>query len=506
MRLIPLLFLVACGPKTDDPAVDETDDETSAADSGTLLSSLKLSEGTLEPTFSSTQRNYGVGAPVVTSTTEIIATPVDPNAVVTIEQATIDGVTIASSGASHVGLAVDQQLVITVTAADGASSSTYFLGVQPGNLPEMTVETPGEADPGYYFLSNFTFGQQPNGIGRYLLIVDGAGVPIWWRSVDGEGFDFRVQPGGDLSYIGQSPTLEHGGVVLDGSTHAVVDVWHPMTTQEGNPNDIDVHEFRLLKNGNPLILGMSPRSADLSGEGLGQVVVLDNILQELDAGGSRLFEWSTEEIFDLDDLPQAFQNGIGDGFEYAHVNSIDIDPDDDNFVISARFSSEIYKVDADTGDVLWTLGGPSSDFTFVGEDRGLTFDGFAGQHSARALGDGRLLVFDNALDFDRGETGDCRYVEYALDTNAMTATLERSYVQTGGGFCDAAGSVQRLASGHTVLGWGNLDQVNGKRAPAITEVDENDEVVFELFLPETQWSYRAFKFDRDDTGKWIYTP
>jgi hypothetical protein len=39
----------------------------------------------------------------------------------------------------------------------------------------------------------------------------------------------------------------------------------------------------------------------------------------------------------------------------------------------------------------------------------------------------------------------------------------------------------------------------------VVEVDENDQGVFELSLPDTQWSYRAFKFDREADGTRIYS-
>ena len=53
-------------------------------------------------------------------------------------------------------------------------------------------------------------------------------------------------------------------------------------------------------------------------------------------------------------------------------------------------------------------------------------------------------------------------------------------------------AVAAWADGHTVIGWGSLQVGEDGKAPAITELDADGDVVFELTLPDNQWSYRAF--------------
>jgi hypothetical protein len=52
------------------------------------------------------------------------------------------------------------------------------------------------------------------------------------------------------------------------------------------------------------------------------------------------------------------------------------------------------------------------------------------------------------------------------------------------------GSVQRLANGNTLIGWGSNSN------PAVTEVKPDGTKVLEIALPEGSFSYRVFKFDR----------
>ena len=66
-----------------------------------------------------------------------------------------------------------------------------------------------------------------------------------------------------------------------------------------------------------------------------------------------------------------------------------------------------------------------------------------------------------------------------------------------------AGSAQALPNGHTVIGFGNNDaDVGGERTPAIVELDENNVPIFELRLPKQHWSYRVYRFERDENG-WV---
>lgn len=43
------------------------------------------------------------------------------------------------------------------------------------------------------------------------------------------------------------------------------------------------------------------------------------------------------------------------------MNSVDKSSEGD-YMVSARYTNAIYKISAQTGSVLWTLGGPNSDF------------------------------------------------------------------------------------------------------------------------------------------------
>ena len=91
--------------------------------------------------------------------------------------------------------------------------------------------------------------------------------------------------------------------------------------------------------------------------------------------------------------------------------------------------------------------------------------------------------------FDNGNYRQTPYsglVEYTLDEDAKTVRLAWTYRHTPDVFTVAMGSVERLENGNTLIGWGSA-------SPAATEVRPDGSVAFELQLPDSIVSYRAFR-------------
>jgi hypothetical protein len=117
--------------------------------------------------------------------------------------------------------------------------------------------------------------------------------------------------------------------------------------------------------------------------------VWDGVAQELGIEtGEVLFEWHTLEHVALEESYYAPAKDIGSPFDYFHINSIDVDYDD-NLLISCRNTSTVYKVERETGEIVWRLGGKKSDFE-MGPGTP-----FAYQHDARRQPDGTITIFDN---------------------------------------------------------------------------------------------------------------
>ena len=113
----------------------------------------------------------------------------------------------------------------------------------------------------------------------------------------------------------------------------------------------------------------------------------------------------------------------------------------------------IVKLNYQTGARIWQIGGRQSQYTIQKDPLGF----FSGQHSVRVLDNGNILLYDNGLRHTPPHT---RAVEYAIDTTKKTATMVWEYEPNPVIFTDAVGSVQRLKSGNTLVGFGLAGQIH----------------------------------------------
>ena len=112
--------------------------------------------------------------------------------------------------------------------------------------------------------------------------------------------------------------------------------------------------------------------------------------------------------------------------------------------------------------------------------------GFSHQHAVRRLPNGNITLFDNGnLHWDKICS---RGLEYKLDETNKTAELVWSFVNDTAIYSKIMGYVQRLPNGNTIMGWGS-------GTPSVIEVDSLNNKKFQLSLPNSEWSYRALKFD-----------
>lgn len=487
-------FVVGCGPKDGAVVPGGTEPTTEVVVSDVTLADWSLSQQAIQPTFDTSRVWYAAAAG---ATEEVTATPTDPLASVELVVRDLDGVELDrfASNSAEIALEGGEQIVAVVTSADGNATGEYTLTPLPSDFPALDVWNAGEPVPGWFFLCNTDFGPLVDGGGMYLMIVDSLGIPRWLRRQEGLTFDFRPGPGGALTWV-DSPEFEDRAAIVR-RPGGELESWEPFD------GGLNTHEFQLLENGNALMVADRLEDQDLTPwGGPASKPVVDQAIQEVTPSGELVDEWSTKGNIDLADMAPPMRSWLLPGIEPAHVNSVDIDPADGNWVISMRTVSQVRKVDRTTGETLWILGGSGSDFTFVDDARLDGWSGFSSQHSARVTGPNTVMVFDNSFVIFTGFTGDTRMVEYLLDHDAMTATIIRSWDLVGAEGTPVGGSVQRTPDDHTVIGFGTLEDVGGALPPAIVELDENHEPVFELRLPEGHWSYRVFKYDHDGEA-WI---
>ena len=330
----------------------------------------------------------------------------------------------------------------------------------PPSLPYIKIDQSNNPSSGYFFLC-------PN---PYIMIVDNQGTPVFYRNVKGIIYDFDLQPDGELTYF-IYPTSCYG---LDGSLNLV----RTFSTTDGFTPD--VHELRVLPNGNYYILGKRNVTLDMS-----QIVhggqtaadIIDGDIQEFDSSGNLIFEWDGldhYQIIDVDDYVDLTQPTI----DFTHFNSIEIDTDG-NLLVSARNLDEITKVDRNTGKIIWRWGGRNNQFKFINDSIG-----FSRQHDIRLFSNGDFSIFDNGV-YHQNQISSA--VEYKVDEINKTATLIRR-ISNYGIFTNTEGSVEELPNGNRLISWGHNFN------PLLTEVMPDSSIAAEVSYFQYYDTYRAFKY------------
>ncbi|CEM09679.1 unnamed protein product [Vitrella brassicaformis CCMP3155] len=371
----------------------------------------------------------------------------------------------------------------------------------PEDFPPIARTVVGNlsnAAGGYIFVA--TIGHPDRQFNNFLLILETSGEPVWWQRLDerNENWrgwsvrDFKKHPTGVLSW---HDSHKQGWHIVNDSYEEVGFI-EPKHTYRSNG-----HCFVIGDNGHALLLANRFRSGlDLSAVldgGSHKAQVLDFAIQELDEDGAVLFEWTSwndlpigrQYLESRQDPKELFSNNV----DHLHPNSVDWTPDN-HILVSLRHLDQVIKIDRDTGEILWRLGGASSDFSFVNDtDRGFTY-----QHDAKMtqIDPPIVTLYDNG---NRKSPERSRAVAYQLDEHSRTATLiweHRHQPEDVYGL--AMGSHQTLSNGNTVVGWAGVEP---QRNPFYTELDgASGTTVVELQFLQPWTSYRAFK------GEWAGRP
>ena len=355
----------------------------------------------------------------------------------------------------------------------------------PPDFPEITINTINNPSPGNIFVANVRFGTT-NTDGFFLMIVDNNGTVVKYKRMEPiAGFDFKVQQNGLLTYsevfqffqgysFGQFKIMDTSLTVLD-------------SVQAGNGYQAGLHEFLIMPNGHYLFLIYDPQPFDMSEVipgGDPNAIVIGGIIQELDSDKNVVFQWRSWDYIPVTDT---YDDLLASQIDYMHLNAIELD-DDGNLLFIGRHLSEVTKISRQTGDIIWRLGGKQNEFTFIDEHSENAPHYFAEPHDIRRIDNGNITLFDNG-DFHTPPYS--RAVEYELDENSKTATLVWEYQKDPDVYAFAMGSVQRLANGNTLIGWGTVSAFGG---PVLTEVHPDGTVAFEMSFPPELASYRAHRF------------
>ena len=322
------------------------------------------------------------------------------------------------------------------------------------------------------------------------LIIDRRGELAYFHPVSGHGgngrriFNVRVQ-----GYRGEPVMTYWLGAMVSGhgqGNYYLHDQRYRQVAEvrAGNGYQGDLHEFRLTDRGTALLSAYGTGHAEMTSSdvagGSHYGPFFYGVAQEIDiASGEVLFQWRSDEQVPLSASFWPVPTSAASAWDYFHINSIEVDPDDGNLIISARNCWAFYKVHRHTGKILWRCGGRDSDFAM---ERAAVF---RFQHHVVPHGGGLFTIFDNEGGPPQ-ERPQSRGLVIRLEYRRRRARFVRAFHHRPRVYSSSLGSVQKLGHGGYFMGWGV--------ATWFTEYDQRGRVVFDARLePVGLNSYRAFQ-------------
>lgn len=271
------------------------------------------------------------------------------------------------------------------------------------------------------------------------------------------------------------------GIVLDENFNEIKRVrllpFNGRTTSD--PTAIDAHDFIYLDDNHFITLSYFQKVVSNIPASLNPVTnckVIAPIIQEI-SNDQVVWEW------DGSNFPEFYTssvegNAFGNGtiiHDYVHMNSLFVDPNDNNLICSMRNLNQVIKVNRTTGAIMWRLGGKNSDFPMTADMK------FLRQHHATITDNGQtFMLFDNGEATERPYT---RVLEFRLDEAEKTVSSFKPYTLPQGLFCQYMGSVQKRGDTY-FIGCGST--------PKMLEVNYvTNHINFEMTQPNV--SYRALK-------------
>jgi hypothetical protein len=356
------------------------------------------------------------------------------------------------------GLAANSFYTVEIILVGPGETVADLLDTTTGTLPAwIPTVTPVGTDttPGYLILSI------PDG----PVIVDNSGTVVWYRyDPDITLVNFQSHPSGEYTSFGLTNEIR---------AYRVLDELGRETGQiECVEYETRPHEIRVRADGTAWALCNDTRDHDLSeygGPANGRVTW--TVLQKLSPDGTLEWEWHSADHFEVTDGTTEIVGGTIT-LNLTHGNAVDFDFDG-NLLVSFRNLNEITKIDSQTGDIIWRMGGKNNEFTFPGDPKGV----FQRQHGLRVVEPGVIQLLDNS------DQPPSRLLRYEVSESSRMATMLWEYIDGPGIHTLVGGNTQAYADGGALVSFGKEGRV--------VEVDEFGQKRWELTGIDNLYVFRA---------------
>lgn len=414
-------------------------------------------------------------------------------------------------------LSKDRKVEIVVTNNTTNDSYTSYIETYPDDIPIGEITTSANLEDGYYYYGNDE--------GGYLSKINTKGELIFYKKTDRNALFNRTElSDGTVYYSYQEavdnsthPTVSSGGyytakaVIMD-ANYQVVDELTSLVGTRFKGHSPEGHHFTIHDLGHYTITAYIPMTVyDIPGLNGKGVYLTAAVAQEI-KDGELVFEWCSTDYtelytyFENSGKPALGEAEDGVVIDYAHINSVAVDPADGNWVMSFRHLSSLVKVDraGETGDIIWLLSGLngqegySRPHMYLTDNSGASIDKtFFTQHDIKFVGDNTFTFYNNNNHIGV-TTGQDPAATMRLTITGSTvggSSSITSFERFDGDYAsNARGSSQQLSENNILMNWGTTSSNY-----VFTEYDFSTTPatkLFEMAKPDTYGSYRAYKYSK----------
>lgn len=395
---------------------------------------------------------------------------------------------------SYIPEKIDEYTKIKVSAKFNGDDKeyNYYINTLSSKFPEYEVEASSPYDGDYYMT---THNEEQN----YVFVLNEDGSMKFYRETESNPFDFKKTVTSDgkvrytylstytdkskrISAVGYSPTYLE---VLDENYNELNQI-----TMEGygdivKGTELENHDYIYIDDNHYILSSYQRQKAENIPEELSDgndPYIVDVVIQEI-KDGKAVWQWKTsehEELYAQSQEGNDYSTVSDDTLDYTHFNSMTIDESDGNLVCSFRNLDEVLKIDRTTGEIIWTLGGDSDDFSLTEEQK------FSRQHNARITDGGYITLYDNGI-----KNENTRVVKLKLDEENMSVVDYKSYSLDD--YYKYMGSVQEIDSENEVFLIGTGGKTTDQDTVAIEKNFSTGEEYFRFGFKSGESMYRCYK-------------
>lgn len=284
----------------------------------------------------------------------------------------------------------------------------------------------------FYTTEQYTVINIPSGREAFFIVCDLSGYVVWYHKymLDFNSCNaWRITAHNTILYANCKEIVE-----LD----FLGNVLRRIETDE--PDWYFHHDVQYLSNGDIAVIYAQPEKVIVS-SGREEVVIVDGYLI-INQQNEIVHNWKASDFFDASvATPMGGYWSQVFGYltlDWCHFNSIAEDFDN-NILISASHWSKVFKVNKQSGEVIWQLGEEGTlakDSTFR----------IHRQHSLEPVAPHKYLLFDNL-----GNSSASRALEFAVDPDTNFAFPYWQYEPPEKITSPTRGNIQRLSNGNTLV-------------------------------------------------------